>query len=62
MDGSITDIVLDTSSGDDQMDRAALQAVQDSQPLPLWDTIKSDGLRIHARFMYNPKHVPQRVQ
>jgi len=58
-DGSITDIVLETSSGDDQMDRAALQAVRESQPLPLWSTFKGDEIKMGARFWYNPKHVPQ---
>ena len=58
-DGSITDITLEASSGDDQMDKAALQAVEESQPLPLWNTIKHDEIKIRAAFMYNPKHDPQ---
>jgi TonB family protein len=58
-DGSITDIVLEASSGDDQMDRAALQAVEESQPMPLWSSFKGDEIKIGTRFMYNPKQVPQ---
>jgi len=58
-DGSITDITLDTSSGDEQMDRAVLQALQESQPLPLWSTFKGNELKIRGAFMYNPKHAPQ---
>jgi len=57
-DGSVTDIVLEASSGDQQMDQAALQAVKEIQPLPLWSTFKKEELQIRAAFMYNPKHVP----
>jgi len=55
-DGSITDIKLEDSSGDDQLDRAALQAIKESAPLPLPGSFKKDAVRINSHFLYSPKH------
>ncbi len=57
-DGSITEIKLEDSSGDDQLDRAAMQAVKATGPLPIPKTLQKDSLWIRAVFMYNPKHIP----
>lgn len=58
-DGSITDIKLTDSSGDDQLDRAAMQAVRDSAPLRLPNSFSKDWLSMRVAFIYNPKHPPK---
>jgi protein TonB len=56
--GAITDIALEESSGDDALDRAAMQAVKDSAPLLLPSSFSKDTLSMRTAFMYNPKHIP----
>ena len=50
-DGKLTDIVLEQSSGDAALDRSALRAVQDSNPLPqLPPAYGKDSLGVHFFF------------
>ena len=50
-DGKLTDIVLEQSSGDAALDRSALRAVQDSNPLPpLPYQYGKDSLGVHFFF------------
>jgi protein TonB len=57
-DGSITEIKIEDSSGDQQLDRAALQAVRSSAPMPLPGSFSRELLWMRTTFMYNPKHHP----
>jgi TonB family protein len=54
-DGSVTEMKLTESSGDDAMDKAAWTGLVSSSPFaPLPPDFKEDKIRVRLRFHYNP--------
>lgn len=53
--GALTDATVASTSGDSDLDKAALTAVHESSPLsPVPSTIQRDHLRMRFNFEYNP--------
>ena len=53
-DGTFQAIEMEESSGDDEMDGAALAAVRESAPIPLPSSVPGDHLKLRIHFYYNP--------
>lgn len=53
-EGSIAHILLETSSGNDSLDQAAMNAIRDSDPqAPLPAAFKGPSIRLRCTFLYN---------
>jgi len=53
-DGSFTSVEMTESTGDDEMDHAALDAVKSSDPIPLPASVTAQYVKLIVRFYYNP--------
>jgi TonB family protein len=59
-DGSITERKVSASSGDADLDKAALSAIGKAAPFPpLPDSAKQDHVNLRLSFQYNPSASPQ---
>jgi TonB family protein len=61
--GYIKDLHVADSSGDEELDQAALSGVSASAPFPhLPEKLKSETLHLRFHFYYNPSHLPRKAE